>query len=125
MFVDVSERQGFVSPLPPETPPPVKAKPPWRFIMSIVLREFKVREDFLLSPARDGEVTIPRQVLYWLLRTVREDSLSSIGLKLNRDHTSVLSGINKINRLLDVDPKWRERIDAIVAEINSKYCETA
>lgn len=50
----------------------------------------------LISPRRARPVSRARCICYWLMKTLRADSLPSIGRALgNRDHTTIMHGLRK------------------------------
>jgi Bacterial dnaA protein helix-turn-helix len=70
-----------------------------------------VRE--LAGRSRHARVTRARHEAMWLLREATDLSLPDVGRILgNRDHTTVLSGVRKIQRIVEVDPYYGETIRA-------------
>ena len=68
----------------------------------------------ILSERRTREIVRPRQICYYLAKKLTGKSLPAIGHRLGgRDHTSILSGIRKIEALRKTD----ERIEADVRSI--------
>lgn len=75
---------------------------------------FAVNRDDMLSARRTANVVHPRQVAYFLCKAMTLRSLPDIGRKFGgRDHTTVLHGIRKIERLIRKD--WQVAYD--VAQI--------
>ena len=48
-------------------------------------------------------------------------SLKEIGHEFNRDHSTVLSALNRIEGLVKTDPEKAEIIKDITTNINSRY----
>jgi hypothetical protein len=77
----------------------------------------------MLSARRTANVMRPRQVAYYLSKTMTLRSLPDIGRRFNgRDHTTILSGFRKIERQQRSDPRLqvelialKERLHAIIA----------
>lgn len=68
----------------------------------------------LKGPKRDRSIAIPRQILYYLLRTELNLTLKEIGEFCGgRDHTTVIHGVEKIANLLPSSEKIREDIKII------------
>ncbi len=63
-------------------------------------------------------LVLPRQVCMYLLRNMLDMGLQSIGALLgNRDHTTILHGLEKINTMLKVDSKFFKEIDQLKANV--------
>jgi len=76
------------------------------------------RED-LLGPRRSREVALARQVAMYLVRELTSLSLPQIGREVgNRDHTTVLYGVDKIAALFEKDEALRRQI----LEIKNLLC---
>ncbi len=82
-----------------ETMPKRLVKP--KEILSTVALFYQFKNNDLLSPRRPKKLAFARQILMYLLRTELKMSLVNIGQFLsNRDHTTVMYGVNKITKLL-------------------------
>lgn len=80
---------------------PAKPRPSIGDIQRIVAAKYDVTVGDILSARRDQNIVRPRQVAYYLAKTLTLWSLPEIGRRFcGRDHTSVLSGYKKIVRLL-------------------------
>lgn len=66
-------------------------------IIRAVCLHFGVSKTDLLSERRDHSVTHPRQVVCWIARELTPLSTLIIGRCINRDHTTVLSAVRKID----------------------------
>lgn len=71
-----------------------------RDIIKIVAHVYRVPLNCLLSDRRDAAVVRPRQELMWLAKRYTSLSLPAIGRALDRDHTTVLHAIRKIDGLI-------------------------
>jgi chromosomal replication initiator protein len=65
-------------------------------IRAIVADYYGVTEEDLRSPKRNKEFTLPRHVACYLTRELTGASFQLIGRFYDRDHTSIMHGINKI-----------------------------
>lgn len=73
-------------------------------IMSAVAKHFNVSKNDLMSASRSADVAYPRQIAYYLCRTLTLKSFPEIGRKIGgRDHTTALHGFRKIQRLMRTD----------------------
>ena len=83
-------------------------------IVQAVVDYYGVALRDLRGRARNREIVLPRQVAMYLLREETTASLVDIGSELgNRDHTTVMHGIAKIERQMEEDPSLRQQILAI------------
>jgi len=83
-------------------------------VLRAVCAEFGVEEKDLLGRQRKREIVRPRHVAMYLLREETESSLVEIGRTLGgRDHTTVLHGIEKVEKDMEHDNQLRSRIIAI------------
>ena len=74
-------------------------------ILEIVSVEYNVTIIDILSRRNLQAIMIPRQVVMYLARTCTRQSLPAIGQCLGgRDHTTILHGVRKIERLRAADP---------------------
>lgn len=90
-------------------------------IVKAVCHHFSLNPDVLRSPSRTKETVLARQVAAYLLRNLGQTSLSKIGDLLGgRDHTTVLYGIEKIEKELTQNLLLRNRVEAAKVEILGK-----
>jgi len=83
-------------------------------VIDAVGRYFRVDQRDLLGRSRKREITVPRHIAMYLMREETESSLVEIGRTLGgRDHTTVLHGIEKIERDLGDDVQLRAQVMAI------------
>ncbi len=72
---------------------------------------YSVELDDLLSPKRDKEIVIPRQIAMHLLRTELKLSFPKIAQECGRkDHTTAMHSVDKIEKELVIDPQLRQQI---------------
>jgi len=84
----------------PPTPPSAEA------ILEAVCNRFSIKASELRSKKRNRSVVLPRQVTMYLARKITTASLEEIGAALGgRDHTTVLYGIQKIEKSRRDDPQ--------------------
>ncbi len=99
-----------------------EAKPAGTFptiseISRIVENYRKISLDQIQSAARSRDIVDARFIAIWVMRYVCGHSLTYIGEQLgNRDHTSVLNGVNRIVAIRAGDVAKRHEIDNICDE---------
>ena len=72
-----------------------------------VARYYKIAVDELRGERRVKHVAHARQVAMYLCRTMTQASLPEIGKKFNKDHTTVLMSVRKIEQLKDADEQLK------------------
>ena len=83
-------------------------------VIDAVTRYYKVSEKDLIGRQRNRDIVAPRQVAMYLIRQETDGSLVDIGRALGgRDHTTILHGIEKIERSLESDVQLRSQVMAI------------
>lgn len=83
-------------------------------ILRIISRHFGVSKGDLLSQRRHRSVVWPRQIGMYLAKQLTARSLPEIGRRFgNRDHTTVLHAIRKIEGELADNPRLRDELDEL------------
>jgi len=83
-------------------------------ILRIISRHFGVSKGDLLSQRRHRSVVWPRQVGMYLAKQLTARSLPEIGRRFgNRDHTTVLHAIRKIEGEITDNPRLKEEIEEL------------
>ena len=86
-------------------------------IQNIVASYYKISLEEMLSPRRSRDLVRPRQIAMYLSKKYTTKSLPEIGRHfLNRDHTTVIHGVEKIRNLM---PERREIYDQVTALISA------
>ena len=81
------------------------------FIQNLVASHFNLNIQELLSPRRSRSLARPRQIAMYLAKQHTTNSLPEIGRKFsNRDHTTVIHAVKKIDELLKNDNGIRESV---------------
>ncbi len=77
-------------------------------IIKTVCTYGNINRNVLISPWRKREICELRHIAMELIRKNTALSLVNIGVELGgRDHSSVISGISKVNDLFDTDKQFR------------------
>lgn len=83
-------------------------------IQRIVSRHYNVPKTELLSNRRTRTIVKPRQVAMYLAKAMTPRSLPEIGRRFgNRDHTTVLHAVRKIEGLVKTDPALEQEIELL------------
>ena len=79
---------------------------------------FGIKVSDLKAQNRTKAVAFPRQIAMYLSRQLTHASLSEVGRAFGgKDHTTVLHAVDKIQTLLQEDPKLRKVVDGLIQGI--------
>jgi chromosomal replication initiator protein len=88
-------------------------------ILRIVSRHFAVSKQDILSQRRHRSVVRPRQIGMYLAKHLTSRSLPEIGRRFgDRDHTTVLHAIRKIDREVGENPRLKDEIDELKRQLS-------
>jgi len=80
---------------------------------------FGIKVADLKAKSRTQAVAFPRQIAMYLARQLTHASLAEVGRAFGgKDHTTVLHAVDKIQSLLQEDPKLRKTVDGIIQGIS-------
>jgi chromosomal replication initiator protein len=83
-------------------------------ILKIISKHFGVNRTDLLSSRRNRSIVRPRQIGMYLAKNLTSRSLPEIGRRFgNRDHTTVLHAIRKVEQLMADDMSLKEEVDLL------------
>lgn len=92
-----------------------------RDIQNFVCKEFSVSLADMLSQRRTKEIVLPRQIATYLSKKLTPLSLPAIGRRFFRDHTTQLSSIRRVERLMADDPKIAARINRLEEQLGVTF----
>ncbi len=79
---------------------------------------FGIRLSDLKAKTRTKAIAFPRQIAMYLARQLTHASLAEVGRAFGgKDHTTVLHAVDKVQTLLQEDPKLRRTIDGLIQGI--------
>jgi len=88
------------------------------YIQNLVASYFNLNIQEMLSPRRSRALARPRQIAMYLAKQHTTNSLPDIGRKFsNRDHTTVIHAVKKIDDLIKKDNSIRQSIIEIKKKI--------
>jgi chromosomal replication initiator protein len=89
-------------------------------IQRVVCHHFKLRSTDLLSKDRHKSIAFARHVAMYLCKQRLKCSFPELGRAFgNRDHTTVISAVRKVQHLRTSDPEVRAHIEAIERKLGS------
>ena len=95
-----------------------KSSPTIDKVQDVVARRWGVTPEGLRSKARIKTLTVPRQIAMYLAREVLQMQLVEIGQAFGgRDHSTVIHSVDKVQRQLQRDRQFRERVESARQEL--------
>ena len=89
------------------------------YIIEIVADEYEITPEDIKSSSKSRKFYYPRQVVMYLCRQMIGDNLQTIAESVGvTNHTTIMYGINKIDKEYRENPETKERIDMIRKKIN-------
>jgi chromosomal replication initiator protein len=80
-------------------------------IQNTVAEHYGISLGRMLSPVRTKYITRARHVAMWLARKKTCASLHEIGAAFDRDHTTVLVALRKVDQMMASDMSFREEVE--------------
>lgn len=88
-------------------------------IVDVIAEHFNITTNEIYSVNKSRNIAYPRQIAMYLCRKLTDFSLSDIGKVMgNRDHTTILHGIDKVEKNIKKDPSMQNTIDVLTKKIN-------
>ncbi len=81
---------------------------------------YNVAPEKIYSTGQKKDVVKVRQVCFYICKELLDISLQQIGKIYNRDHTTVMHGIRKIESLMEEDEIFRETVEMLMKDIKSE-----
>jgi chromosomal replication initiator protein len=98
--------------------PPHGYRPPIERIQETVAAHYGLTVAKLTSASREQKVALPRQVAMYLCRILAEEKLQAIAEKFNKkDHTTVISAIDRVKSLIETDEQVRAAVSSLTAHL--------
>lgn len=90
-------------------------------IIEEVCKFYNLEPSILRGQGRSKDISLARQIAMYQIRRMTNLSLKEIGREFSRDHTTVLSALNRIEDLVKNDPLKAEIVKDITTNINARY----
>lgn len=91
-------------------------------IIEEVCKFYNIEEEALRGQSRTKETSQARQIAMYLIRSMTKLSLKDIGKEFqNRDHTTVIHSIERIEKLSKSNPEIAEVVKDIRSNVNDRY----
>ncbi len=86
-------------------------------IFAAVEKKYEVKKSDLVGKSRVKEIANARHIAIYLIRSLTEMSLPNIGKIFNRDHATVISSIDNVEKRLDSFGQFETEINELIKEI--------
>lgn len=88
-------------------------------IIETVCKIYNIKTADIVSNSRKKNITIARHVVMYIMREFAKLQLKDIGGFLgNRDHTTVLNGVEKVKSLIASDKEFSQLINSIIKKLS-------
>ena len=88
-------------------------------IFAMIFKKYGIKKDDLVGAKRNKEIAFARHVAIYMIREVTEMSLPNIGKTFNRNHATVLSSIEVVEKKLLTDSDFKSEIENMKREIGN------
>lgn len=87
-------------------------------VIRVVCSYYNIKPSQIRSSSRKENITLPRQIIMYILRMTLELTLDDISLILKKkDHTTIMHGVDKITNLMIKNPTFKEEVDRITKSL--------
>ena len=97
--------------------PDLDRTPTIREVIIAVARETKITSDQLIGVKRCRSMAVARHIAFYLCYTFADKSLNQIARDFKRDHSTIGSGIRKIEKRLLTDGKTQDLVSLLTRRI--------
>ena len=87
------------------------------YIAQVIADYYNLDPDLLFAKSRKREISDARQLLMYMAKNVAKMSSTTIGLRLSRDHSTVLHAIKQVEQRLATDHAFANDVDQINAQL--------
>lgn len=89
-------------------------------ILEVVAEHYKIDQEEITSKKRTAEIALPRQIFMYLCREMMPNiTLKGIAAILERDHSTVLHGIKKVEEDIQTNKELKDTIEILKEKIKS------
>ncbi len=86
-------------------------------IFTSVYKKYNIKREDIVSGKRTKDIANARHITVYIIRSVTDMSLPNIGKIIDRDHTTVMSSLETIERRMAQYPVFRAEMEEMVKEI--------
>ena len=89
-------------------------------IFAAVFKKYNVRRDDLVGARRTKEVASARHITIYLIRKITDMSFPNIGKIFSRDHSTIMSSIETVEKKIQHDSVFNIEINELIKEVNGQ-----
>ncbi len=86
-------------------------------IFTSIYKKYNIKREDIVGPKRTKDIAIARHITVYIIRSVTDMSLPNIGKIIGRDHSTVMSSIETVEKRMLQDPVFRAEMEEMVKEI--------
>ena len=86
-------------------------------IFASIQKKYNIKREDIVSSKRTKDIANARHITVYTIRSVTDMSLPNIGKVIDRDHSTVLSSIEAVEKKMAQNPVYRAEIEELVKEI--------
>lgn len=86
-------------------------------IFTAVFKKYNIKKDDIVGKLRTKDIANARHITVYLIRNITEMSHPSIGKIIARDHSTVISSLDTVEKRMRQDPIFRAEMEEMVKEI--------
>ncbi len=86
-------------------------------VLNEVSRSYGVSKEDILSKRKTGEIVFARQVSMYIIREISQLPYKTIGKMFNKDHSTVIYTIDKIEKKLNQNSHQKKMVDDIIKNL--------
>ena len=86
-------------------------------IFASIQKKYNIKREDIVSSKRTKDIANARHITVYTIRSVTDMSLPNIGKIIDRDHSTVLSSIEAVEKKMAQNPVYRAEIEEMIKEI--------
>ncbi len=86
-------------------------------IFTAIYKKYNIKREDIVGPKRTKDIAIARHITVYIIRSVTDMSLPNIGKIIGRDHSTVMSSIETVEKRMAQDGVFRAEMEEMVKEI--------
>ena len=86
-------------------------------VFASVYKKYNIKREEIVSSKRTKEIANARHITVYIIRQITDMSLPNIGKIIERDHSTVISSIETVEKRMAQNPVFRTEIEEMVKEV--------
>ena len=86
-------------------------------IFAAIQKKYNIKREDIVSSKRTKDIANARHITVYTIRSVTDMSLPNIGKIIDRDHSTVLSSIEAVEKKMAQNPVFRAEVEEMIKEI--------